>query len=64
MTGMTYPVDDDPVDNPDTSLFDWNQRAKNRRMVWMKAKDGAELKEQGIGFEKVGFSLSCNSGLD
>src|SRR3954449_1846503 len=50
MTGMTYPGDDGTEHN---DAMDWSTRAKNRRMLWMKVKDGSELKEQGVGFEKV-----------
>jgi len=49
MTGMTYPGDDGTEHN---DAMDWSTRAKNRRMLWMKVKDGSELKEQGVGFEK------------
>jgi hypothetical protein len=58
MTGMTYPGDDGTPEHDDE--MDWSTRAKNRRMLWMKVKDGSELKEQGVGFEKV----RGNSGRD
>ncbi len=65
MTGVEFPTSDPETDNgtarPEQVA---GVRARNRRMLWMKLRDGAGLAEHGAGFEKVDCCTHQGDGSD